>query len=171
MPTDDSNTSSASSGSSPGHSADGASAPKKSRSAPKAAPKSKAVAKPKASAAKAAPAPAPPTPPAAKAKAAPKKVAGKQPNRPGDLHRAAERLKQVSDPTRLRVLLALSQSPRNVTQLRDELGGISQPALSHHLALLRHGRLIEPSRQGKTNVYDLTNAGRELAEVVGKLMP
>ena len=112
-----------------------------------------------------APAPAPTKP-----KVAVKK--GKQPNRPGDLHRArAERLKQVSDPTRLRVLLALSESPRNVTQLRDELGGISQPALSHHLALLRHGRLIEPSRQGKTNVYDLTNAGRELAEVVGKLMP
>jgi DNA-binding transcriptional ArsR family regulator len=91
--------------------------------------------------------------------------------RSSELNRAAERLKQVSDATRLRVLLALAQQPRNVTQLREELGGISQPALSHHLALLRHGRIIEPSRQGKSNVYDLTPAGRELAEVVGKLMP
>lgn len=110
--------------------------------------------------------------PAVKAKTA---VAVKKvkaaPTRPlGDLNRAAERLKQVSDPTRLRVLLTLAENPRNVTQLRDELGGISQPALSHHLALLRHGRLIEPSRQGKTNVYDLTGAGKELADVVTKLL-
>jgi DNA-binding transcriptional ArsR family regulator len=104
-------------------------------------------------------------------KAAPKKSAPKGVYKAGELNRAAERLKQVSDPTRLRVLMALAGEPRNVTQLRDELGGISQPALSHHLALLRHGRLIEPSRQGKTNVYDLTNSGRELADVVNKLIP
>lgn len=104
-------------------------------------------------------------------KAAPKKAAPKVVYRVGDLNRAAERLKQVSDPTRLRVLMALAEEPLNVTQLRDELGGISQPALSHHLALLRHGRLIEPSRHGKTNVYDLTENGRELADIVDKLLP
>lgn len=106
----------------------------------------------------------------AKAAVAVKKVKAAPSRSLGELSRAAERLKQVSDPTRLRVLLALDESPRNVTQLRDELGGISQPALSHHLALLRHGRLIEPSRQGKTNVYDLTPAGKELSDVVNKLL-
>lgn len=167
MPIDDSQSSSSSTGA-----ADGATA-RKSRTAPKAAAKPKAsstkAAAPKAAAPKAASTPAPAAKPKAAATAAVKK--GKLPSRPGDLHRAAERLKQVSDPTRLRVLLALADEPRNVTQLREELGGISQPALSHHLALLRHGRLIEPSRQGKTNVYDLTKAGRELSDVVNKLMP
>ena len=45
-----------------------------------------------------------------------------------------------------------------------------QPAVSHHLALLRHGRLIEPRRMGKHNYYYLTDAGRELAEVVNAIV-
>jgi len=35
----------------------------------------------------------------------------------------------------------------------------SQPATSHHLALLRHGGIIAPRRQGKNNSYALTDAG------------
>ena len=60
-----------------------------------------------------------------------------------------ELLKQVSDPTRLQVLMLLSEKERNVTELCADLGTQSQPAVSHHLALLRHGRLIEPRRAGK----------------------
>ena len=62
-------------------------------------------------------------------KASPKKVVSKLAHKPGDLNRAAERLKQVSDPTRLRVLMALADAPLNVTQLRDELGGIQSGLL------------------------------------------
>ena len=71
--------------------------------------------------------------------------------------------KQVSDPTRLQVLMLLSERERNVTELCSDLGTQSQPAVSHHLALLRHGRLIEPRRSGKHNFYALTDAGRQLA--------
>jgi len=83
-----------------------------------------------------------------------------------EIRRVSELLKQVSDPTRLQVLLLLSEKERNVTELCTDLGTQSQPAVSHHLALLRHGRLIEPRRAGKHNFYGLTEAGRELAKVV-----
>jgi DNA-binding transcriptional ArsR family regulator len=83
-----------------------------------------------------------------------------------EIRRVADLLKQVSDPTRLQVLMLLSEKERNVSELCSDLGTQSQPAVSHHLALLRHGRLIEPRRDGKHNFYGLTDAGRELAQVV-----
>src|SRR4051812_7654667 len=79
--------------------------------------------------------------------------------------RAATLLKQVSDPTRLQVILMLSEGEKHVGALCDELGS-SQPAVSHHLALLRHGSIIAPRRQGKNNFYSLTSTGEELAKVV-----
>jgi ArsR family transcriptional regulator, zinc-responsive transcriptional repressor len=82
------------------------------------------------------------------------------------VRQAAMLLKQVSDPTRMQVLLLLAEQERNVSTLCADLGHQSQPAVSHHLALLRHGRLIEPRRQGKNNVYSLTDEGRRLAEAV-----
>jgi DNA-binding transcriptional ArsR family regulator len=87
-----------------------------------------------------------------------------------EIRRVAELLKQVSDPTRLQVLMLLSEKERNVTELCSDLGTQSQPAVSHHLALLRHGRLIEPRRSGKHNFYALTDAGRELAQVVNSIV-
>jgi DNA-binding transcriptional ArsR family regulator len=83
-----------------------------------------------------------------------------------EIRRVADLLKQVSDPTRLQVLMLLSEKERNVSELCADLGTQSQPAVSHHLALLRHGRLIEPRRSGKHNFYGLTDAGRELSQVV-----
>ena len=87
-----------------------------------------------------------------------------------EIRRVAELLKQVSDPTRLQVLMLLSEKERNVSELCADLGTQSQPAVSHHLALLRHGRLIEPRRSGKHNFYTLTDAGRELARVVDSVV-
>ena len=94
-----------------------------------------------------------------------------------EIRRVAELLKQVSDPTRLQVLMLLSEKERNVTELCADLGTQSQPAVSHHLALLRHGRLIEPRRSGKHNFYALDRSrsragpggqlGRELNSGIG----
>jgi DNA-binding transcriptional ArsR family regulator len=83
--------------------------------------------------------------------------------------RAAILLKQVSDPTRLQVILTLSAGEKHVGALCEELNQ-SQPAVSHHLALLRHGSIIAPRRQGKNNFYGLTEAGEELAAVVKALI-
>jgi DNA-binding transcriptional ArsR family regulator len=87
-----------------------------------------------------------------------------------EIRRVADLLKQVSDPTRLQVLMLLSEKERNVSELCSDLGTQSQPAVSHHLALLRHGRLIEPRRSGKHNFYGLTEAGRELSQVVNSIV-
>jgi DNA-binding transcriptional ArsR family regulator len=83
--------------------------------------------------------------------------------------KAAMLMKQVSDPTRLQVILMLSDGEKHVGALSDELKQ-SQPAVSHHLALLRHGGIIAPRRQGKNNFYGLTEAGEELASVVKTLI-
>ena len=85
------------------------------------------------------------------------------------VRRASILLKQVSDPTRLQILLLLADSEHNVGAICNELGGQSQPAVSHHLAKLRDGRLIEPRREGKNNVYALTEEGRLLAHTVKSL--
>jgi DNA-binding transcriptional ArsR family regulator len=85
--------------------------------------------------------------------------------------RAAELLRQASDPTRLAVLLLLAKvGERDVSAMLAELGVASQPALSHHLAILSRGRLVEPCRRGQHNVYALTDAGRALAAAAGRLV-
>ena len=82
---------------------------------------------------------------------------------------ARSRTVQVSDPTRLQVITMLSEGERHVGSLCSDLSQ-SQPAVSHHLALLRHGSIIAPRRQGKNNFYGLTEAGEELATVVKDLI-
>jgi len=83
--------------------------------------------------------------------------------------RASILLKHVSDPTRLQVILILSEGERHVGALCAQLSQ-SQPAVSHHLALLRHGGIIAPRRQGKNNFYSLTETGEDLAGVVKNLI-
>ena len=83
--------------------------------------------------------------------------------------RASILLKHVSDPTRLQVILILSDGERHVGALCAQLSQ-SQPAVSHHLALLRHGGIIAPRRQGKNNFYSLTDTGSDLAKVVKNLI-
>ena len=107
-----------------------------------------------------------PARPPRKAKASKAEPAPRPPGPSPEVRQAAMLLKQVSDPTRLQVLLMLAEQERNVSSLCADLGHQSQPAVSHHLALLRHGRLIEPRRQGKNNVYSLTDEGRKLAETI-----
>jgi DNA-binding transcriptional ArsR family regulator len=81
------------------------------------------------------------------------------------MQRAAILLKQVSDPTRLQVVTLLSGGERHVGGLCDQFN-MSQPALSHHLALLRHGGIVDRRRQGKNNFYSLTDTGYRLSEIV-----
>ena len=83
--------------------------------------------------------------------------------------RASILLKHVSDPTRLQVILILSEGERHVGALCEQLSQ-SQPAVSHHLALLRHGGIIAPRRQGKNNFYSLTETGGDLSRVVKNLI-
>ncbi|WP_406693889.1 metalloregulator ArsR/SmtB family transcription factor [Singulisphaera sp. Ch08] len=61
----------------------------------------------------------------------------------------------LGDETRLRILFYLTQNQElHVTDLCDRLGQ-SQPAVSHHLALLRVSGLIESRREAKHNYYSV----------------
>jgi ArsR family transcriptional regulator len=62
----------------------------------------------------------------------------------------------LSDPTRILLLYALSEEPRNVTELTAELG-IPQPTTSRHLKILRDRGLVQTTRQGTTIIYSLAD--------------
>ena len=62
----------------------------------------------------------------------------------------------LSDPNRLLLLYALSEGPRNVTELSNELN-ITQPTTSRHLKVLRERGLVYTVRQGNTVNYHLTD--------------
>jgi len=71
------------------------------------------------------------------------------------IREVANVFKLLSDETRLRILAYLAKHGElHVTDLCDRLGQ-SQPAVSHHLALLRVSGLIEPRREGKHNFYSV----------------
>ena len=63
--------------------------------------------------------------------------------------------KLLSDETRLRILAYLMQTDELHVRALCDLLGQSQPAVSHHLALLRVAGLIESRRDGKHNFYRL----------------
>lgn len=62
----------------------------------------------------------------------------------------------LSDPTRLLMLYALADGPRNVTELANELE-INQPTTSRHLKILRDRGLVYTVRQGTTVTYHLAD--------------
>jgi DNA-binding transcriptional ArsR family regulator len=62
----------------------------------------------------------------------------------------------LADPTRILILYALDEQPRNVTELTNELG-ITQPTTSRHLKILRDRGLVNTTRQGVSITYQLTD--------------
>ena len=76
----------------------------------------------------------------------------------------------LSDTTRLGILQTLTGGPKNVTQLCKALKK-KQPIVSHHLGLLRMGRLVVGKRKGKQVIYEMDKAGlKVLSSGIGRLM-
>jgi DNA-binding transcriptional ArsR family regulator len=69
----------------------------------------------------------------------------------------AEKLKVLSDPTRMRVLEALRDGSKHVNTLTKVLK-IEQSLLSHHLQALRVAGFVKSERDGKAVLYRLTSA-------------
>lgn len=63
----------------------------------------------------------------------------------------------LSDPSRLLILYALNEGPRNVTELANELG-LNQPTTSRHLKVLRERGLVTTVRTGTVITYHLSDA-------------
>jgi DNA-binding transcriptional ArsR family regulator len=68
----------------------------------------------------------------------------------------SELFRLLGDRTRLRIILTLAGGTRNVGQLCRDLN-LAQPTVSHHLSLLRMGKLIVNSRRGKEVHYALNS--------------
>jgi ArsR family transcriptional regulator len=69
------------------------------------------------------------------------------------IHNLAELFKKLADKNRLKILLALAQDGELHVNALGKLLGQSQPAVSHHLNLLRSHRLVAYRRDGKHNFY------------------
>jgi len=88
-----------------------------------------------------------------------------------DLKELARGFSLLSDPTRLAILAALAKGTSNVSSLCKALKK-KQPATSHHLGLLRMGRLVNGKRQGKAVVYEADKANlKALGSGLAKLTP
>ncbi len=62
----------------------------------------------------------------------------------------------LADSTRLILLYALAEGPRNVSELTEELGH-PQPTISRHLKNLRDRGLVVATRQGTSVQYSLAD--------------
>ena len=70
--------------------------------------------------------------------------------------KAADVFALLNDPTRLRILWLLSHSEECVTNISITIG-MSAPAVSHHLRLLRQTGLLQNRRDGKEVYYKLAD--------------
>ena len=72
------------------------------------------------------------------------------------LIRAAELFKVFGDPTRIRILHAISEKELCVQDIADELE-MTQSAISHQLRTLKQTALVKFRRDGKTIYYSLAD--------------
>lgn len=78
-------------------------------------------------------------------------------NEPLDLtaaYKLASLFKSLADPTRLRIIAALSETELCVHDLTERLE-MNQPAVSQQLRLLRDRGLVRPRREGRHVYYRL----------------
>jgi ArsR family transcriptional regulator, virulence genes transcriptional regulator len=79
---------------------------------------------------------------------------------------AAGFLKILANDRRLMILCELVKGERSVGEL-EEVVGLSQSALSQHLARLRRSRLVKTRRESQTIHYSLADTG--VRKVIGAL--
>jgi ArsR family transcriptional regulator len=73
------------------------------------------------------------------------------------LRQAARAFKMLGDEARLRLLLLMAERGPLCVSALGEAVGLSAPAVSHHLKLLRLAGLIGCRREGQFNIYHLTD--------------
>ncbi|WP_062236215.1 ArsR/SmtB family transcription factor [Aureimonas sp. N4] len=66
--------------------------------------------------------------------------------------------KALADPTRRAIFEKLAEGRRNASALREGMG-ISQPAMSQHLSVLRGAGLVREEREGRFVQYEVDPAG------------
>lgn len=79
---------------------------------------------------------------------------------------AASFLKSIANDRRLVILCELVKGERTVGEL-EAVAGLSQSALSQHLARLREARLVKTRRESQSIYYSLADPG--VSKVIGVL--
>ncbi len=74
------------------------------------------------------------------------------------IHRIADVLKAMADPTRLQILHCLHEGELCVSSILDEVGG-SQANVSKHLSVLRRAGLVDCRREGLKVYYRIIDDG------------
>ncbi len=72
------------------------------------------------------------------------------------IRQGAKMLKAMGNEKRLEILYHLSQKEQNVGEL-EKVIGLSQSALSQHLAVLRNEELVKTRREAQTIFYSIKN--------------
>jgi DNA-binding transcriptional ArsR family regulator len=77
----------------------------------------------------------------------------------------------VSDATRARILLALSDAPSYPSDLADSLG-VSRQSMSNHLTCLRGCGLVVAVQDGRRSRYELADArlGHAIRDLIGVVL-
>ena len=73
------------------------------------------------------------------------------------IEQLSSEFKAISEPSRLKILLALREGEMCVYHIVEAVGG-NQSAVSHQLRILRDNRIIKSRRDGQNLVYSLADA-------------
>ena len=79
----------------------------------------------------------------------------------------AEIFRLLGDPTRLRIVVCCLHQPRSVAVIAAAVGA-SPSLVSHHLRLLRAGRLVRADRHGRQVFYAAADA--HVRSIVGDMI-
>ena len=74
-----------------------------------------------------------------------------------ELYDLAELFKVFGDSTRIRILYVLFEAEVCVCDIAEALG-MTQPAISHQLRILKQARLVKSRREGKSVFYSLADS-------------
>lgn len=74
-----------------------------------------------------------------------------------NIEKLSAQFKAISEPSRLKILLALREGEMCVYHIVEAVGG-NQSAVSHQLRILRDKRIIKARRDGQNIVYGLADA-------------
>ena len=76
--------------------------------------------------------------------------------------------KALADETRQKIMKLCCCEWISVNEIVEQLGGITQPTVSHHLAVLREAGLVKVREQGKQTFYSLNQ--QRMASCCGQLV-
>ncbi len=76
--------------------------------------------------------------------------------------------KALADDTRQKIMKLCCCDWISVSDIVEQLGGVTQPTVSHHLAILRDAGLVKVREQGKQTFYSLNQ--ERVASCCGQLV-